>query len=478
MYRLKRLGGNTKIIFIIMIIIIMIIKFYNRENELKLLEKVSKPFLAIIYGRRRIGKTSLVLKYAENKDYLYFFINPKKPENLLLEGFSEELRNKLRNPYIRPKNWEEFFDVLFQYDGLVIFDEFQWFLEINKEVPFILQKFWDIKKHKPSIIITGSVVGMIKKLFLEHGSPLFKRSDIIIKLKDFRIKTVFEILDDLGIKDLEEKFKFYLLFGGVPYYYKLLFKYQINNISSAIKELVIDEYAPLKKEVEEVIMESFKREYKTYLSILLAIAEGKTKLEDIASTAGIKATSLPKYLDDLINLLELVEKQKIGFKKKHIYLIKDKFHNFWLRFVYKPNIISEDKLFKYINENINQFYGWSFETTIRENILKIFPNFDESFKYIGKKENGTSFDIDVVCLDKNNKEILFCECKWKDGVNAKKIVKDLIENSKYIDWHKGERKQSYAIFAKSFKEKITEFEDYPVKCIDLKDLEKMLITNH
>ncbi len=456
-----------------------IIKFYNREKELELLERVEKPFFAIIYGRRRIGKTTLALKFVQDKDFIYFFVNPKKPENLLLEEFTGILKEKLNLPeYVRPTNWEEFFELLFKnYNGYVIFDEFQWFLEINKEVPFILQKYWDIHKGV-SIILTGSIIGMIKKLFIEENSPLFKRADITINLREFDIKTVFEILNDIGIKNLEEKFEFYLLFGGVPYYYHLLKKYRINTIDDAIKILVLDENAHLRNEVEEVMIEAFKREYKTYLAILYAIAEGKTKLAEIASCAGIKTTSLMPYIYDLMNLLGIIEKQRTGLGKKHIYLVKDKFHNFWLRYIYKYSCtLDKEKLFEKIKADINNFFGWSFEVTVRENITKIFPYFKTYIKYYGhfrKRGKREVFDIDILAYDSQTKGILFAECKWQERVNAKKIAKELAEKAQYVRWHNNERNESFAIFAKNFNKKIDEFDGKKVYCFDLKDLERFI----
>ena len=454
----------------------MTIKFYNREKELALLKKVRPPYLAIIYGRRRIGKTALSLEFVKDRDFLYFFVNPKKSEQLLLKEFSEKIGEKIGIP-LSLRTWEEFFEVLFKYKGIVIFDEFQKFLEINEAVPFILQKFWDTKREKPTIIITGSVIGMIKKLFMESGSPLFKRADILINLKELRPKDIFKILSDFGINNLEEKFKFYLLFGGVPYYYSLLYKYQIENIREAIFELIVDEHAPLRREVEDVLIEAFKKEYSTYLSIMYAIAEGKTKLEEIASYAGIKTTSISYYLKDLIELLDLVEKHEIKFKNKSIYEIKDRFHYFWLRFMYRYSSIIDPKvLFSKIMNEINDFYGRCFEKMIRDNFLYIFGNYEKVFKYYGFLKKGgrrVSFDIDVLALNEKTRELLLAECKWKDKVNPSKICKELLEKSKYVPWHLEKRKETLAIFAKSFSKKISEFKGIKVYCFDLKDLENL-----
>ncbi len=457
----------------------MTIKFYNRDRELAVLESVKKPFLAVIYGRRRIGKTALSLKFVEDKNHIYFFVNPKKSENLLLEEFAEILRKKLNlKEYVRPKNWEEFFSLLFKYKGVVVFDEFQWFLDVNKSVPFILQKYWDTEKNKPSFILTGSVMGMVKKLFEEEGSPLFKRSDVTIPLKELELPVVFDILEDLRIKNIEKKFEFYLIFGGVPYYYKFVDKYGVRDIKTCLKKLVFDELGSLKNEVEDVMVEAFKREYKTYLSILLAIAEGKTKMEEISSYAGVKHTSLPYYLNDLMEHLGIVEKHRISFKKKYVYHVKDRFYNFWLRYVYRNSSVENlELLFEKVMEDINSFFGWSFEVTVKENILKIFNNFERKMKYYGifrEHVERKVFDIDVLALNEKTKEILFAECKWKDKVNAEKVCKELVEKSCYVEWNNRDRKESLAVFAKSFSKRIDEFEGRKVYCFDLTDIERSL----
>ena len=98
---------------------------------------------------------------------------------------------------------------------------------------------------------------------------------------------------------------------------------------------------------------------------------------------------------------------------------------------------------------------------------------DFSFTKIGKWWHKDK-EIDIVALNDYTKEILFAECKWKDNVNPKKIIKDLIEKSQYVEWHNEGRKEYFAIFAKSFKEKIEEYDGYKVYCYDLRDLEKVL----
>lgn len=132
------------IIFVIIVYVIIVnrIKFYDREIELRKLESIKHPFLAVIYGRRRVGKTRLILEYCKNRPFLYFFVNPEKNSKILLQEFVGEMREKMRLPtYFRPENWNDFLDMPFNFNGIVIFDEFQWFQKINPAFPFDLQRY-------------------------------------------------------------------------------------------------------------------------------------------------------------------------------------------------------------------------------------------------------------------------------------------------------------------------------------------------
>jgi AAA+ ATPase superfamily predicted ATPase len=452
------------------------IKFYNRENELNLLERVKKPFFAIIYGRRRVGKTTLALKFCENKDFLYFFVNPKKSEAQLIDEYFNLLRVKLNlEEYIRPKNWEEFFNILFErYGGVVIFDEFQWFLEINPQVPFILQKYLDVKK-KLTVIILGSVVGMMKKLFAEEASPLFKRADVVIKLEPFDFKTVFKILDEVGIKDMEEKLKFYMVFGGIPHYYSLISAYGIKNFSDAIKSLILEINAPLKNEVEEIFRESFGKDYRTHFSILFAIGSGETKLEKISSLSSIKQTSIMPYIYDLKDLVEVIEERKYFGKKKKYYVLKDNFFKFWFRYIYKNwGLLTIDwrKVFEEIENDMNNYFGLLFEDFAREFLMELLRagkfSFTKIEKFVGYfRENGKrkKFEIDIACFDEKTDELTFFEVKWKEikTEEAESILEEMKRATKFI-----EKRKAFGLIAKKVenKEKLRS-EGY--KIFDLED---------
>ncbi|MBI4149331.1 restriction endonuclease, partial [Candidatus Woesearchaeota archaeon] len=124
----------------------------------------------------------------------------------------------------------------------------------------------------------------------------------------------------------------------------------------------------------------------------------------------------------------------------------------------------------YFNKNIDSYVSLRFESFVSELLL---------FLDIGKDSiNGKWWhkdrEIDIVALNEQKKEILFAECKWQDKVDAEKVIKELAEKSKYVDWHNESRKELFAVFAKSFSKRIREFEGKKVHCFDLKDIGKII----
>ncbi|MEM3996036.1 MAG: ATP-binding protein [Pyrobaculum sp.] len=389
-----------------------VIKFYGRERELALLSRLREPFFAVVYGRRRIGKTALVLKFLEGRDHLYFFVNPKKSSRALLEEYGEALREAMGLPsYVKPGSWEEFFDLLFKYRGVVAFDEFQWFIEVAPEVPFILQKKWDLSKEKPSVVITGSVVGMVRRLVAEAGAPLFGRADLVLELIELEPWAVFQWLSDMGV-GREEAFKFYLLFGGVPYYYRLCHSWGIRAVEDAVRLLVAGEGGPLKTEPEVVLAESLGREYKTHLAILDAIARGRTKLEEIASYAGVKATSLTPYLKDLTEGLGLLVKYR---GRRPYYQIRDRYYAFWLRAVYRwRDVAPEDRLLDHALRELEGFYPWAFEAAMREVVHLFYPVSKVAKEVVYVREGGLrrQIDVDIYAVNEEARYVVLAEAKW------------------------------------------------------------------
>ncbi|NOR46473.1 MAG: AAA family ATPase, partial [Methanosarcinaceae archaeon] len=289
-------------------------KFYNRQRELELLDLLygSRPSLLVLTGKRRVGKTELIKQFMKDRKSLYFFVDSNKSIEILMTEFNHLLKDGLGLPdYIQVDETETFLDFLttFEEDVVVAIDEFQRFLKIHPSFITQLQKYWDLRSDncRLFLIISGSSIGMIKKIFIEEGAPLFKRADNILTLKPFTIREVFGMLEDIGIKDTTEKLDLYLLFGGTVYYYRLFEKYQCTGFADALEKLIFNEFAPLGNEVRDILIEEFGREHATYYEIISAIAQGRCSLSEISDMSHVSANSLAPYFYDLIDLLGIAE---------------------------------------------------------------------------------------------------------------------------------------------------------------------------
>ncbi|WP_148682365.1 AAA family ATPase [Pyrobaculum neutrophilum] len=425
-----------------------VIRIYGRERELSLLRRLREPFLAVVYGRRRIGKTALVLKFLEGRPHLYLFVNPRKPPRLLLEEYGEAVKRAAGlPPYVRFQSWEELFDALFSLRGYVVaFDEFQWFLEAAPEVPYILQKMWDVRREKPSFIVTGSVVGMVKRLVAESGSPLFGRADLVLELGELPPSAVFQWLGDMGVSG-EEALRLYLLFGGVPYYYRLAERWGVRTAEEAVRALVAGEGAPLRDEVERVLAESLGGQYRTHLAILDAVAGGATKLEQIASHAGVKATSLPPYMHELTDVLHVLERRR---GRRTYYELRDRFYAFWLRAIYRRRETTpEHRLADEAAAALEDFYPWAFEALVRDVIPHLYPVPKATREVVAVRSGGRRVHVEVDAFARNEEERLavLAEAKWGRADPAQILPKLRAAAQALVPpgW-----RVKYAIFAREF----------------------------
>ncbi len=243
---------------------------------------------------------------------------------------------------------------------------------------------------------------------------------------------------------------------------------------------------PLYEEVKTMLKEEFGKEYKTFFSILAAICQGKNKHSEIANYIGKKPTEITKYLLMLRKDFELIEKKApIISGKKGIYYAKNNLVAFWFNNIWKYSQFyetgQEEQAKEYLKKNLNKHISLMFEKTIRELITTKIIKIPIEFQKIGpqwgrfKGEKGkNTYEIDIVALNESTKEILFAECKWQELVNPEQIMKELMEKTKYVEWNNEERKETYAIFAKSFTKKISEYEGKKAYCFDLKDIEQGL----
>jgi len=463
-------------------------KFYDRQDELKLLERLdrvsrkSAQFSSIV-GRRRVGKTELIKQHlSSTKRGIYFFVAEKSSNSLLAE-FSNEL--KLVFPHAPLfSNWKDFFTFLFseaQRTHLtIIFDEFQNFSRVEPALFSTLQRLWDEWKDKTKVhlIVVGSVVGLMKQIFQDKKEPLFGRLSREIFLAPLGFESIRDICRDQGHKKLQDIAVIYGIFGGIPKYYVMMEEWGLGAkpIKTVLKELLFCPNAPLQNEVNQVVIQEFGAASSTYISILEAIASGKTRISEIAGPTGVSATSLSKYMRELTNVYEILEREvplgeKIWRSKRGQYRIKDNFVRFWMSTIFRNYSLYEQGNYDYflsrLETIIAEFMGRAFEDIMKEVLIilnergKLPFRFDEIGRWWWRGE-----EIDLAAINWQTRELLLVEVRWRNELADSSVLLDLKRKAHLVKL--GQKKIYYMVISKSgFKPSIQKLTDKDVLLWDL-----------
>ncbi|WGS64902.1 ATP-binding protein [Marinitoga aeolica] len=427
-------------------------KFYNRKKEIyffenNIINEKNKKFV-VMYGRRRIGKTTLIKEVFKNKkNVLYYFVEVKKEETLLIDlslSFSKAIYS----------NWYDLFSDLFVKYDYVIFDEFQNFFKVNQEILYSLQHAWDENKNNTKLIVLGSYVGMMKKIFTDKKMPLYGRNDYIMKIKEFPLKDSIIMLKDFGY-NIIEAFEIYAMIGGIPKYLWLFEKKK--SLKELIYDIFLDDFSPLREEAKNILISEFGSEHKSYFSILETLAGDIKTSSEIADISGIPITNVSKYIKELSEIYEIISKKTplLYQKKKNMkYAIIDNYYNFYFNNIYKNYSLLEfspEKALEKIYNNFFIYMGFQFEEISKKFIIENPETFGFIPEEIGSTwgrvpyEKSESFDIDIVAKDKNN--ILFGECKWTNKKVGIEVYDKLKLRSEFIKTNLINKK--YVIFSKS-----------------------------
>lgn len=438
------------------------IMFVNRKEELKYLEDLNKTKgarLLILYGRRRIGKTELLRQFSRGKKHLFFSCDLSSEQEQLRQ-FTEKIFRITGEPFLQTQpftSWEALFRYIFDHISkkipIIIIDEFPYLCISNKAIPSILQKIWDEKEKKINIflILCGSYMSFMEKEILGSKSPLYGRriGQMILKPLDFESINGF-----FPNYTREERTYCYAILGGTPAY--LLRFNPKKTIEQNIKNEILNKNAFLYSEPRFLLMEEL-REPSIYFSILKAIADGKTRLNEIAQETGIKDRhKVNKYISVLRELHIIrreipVTEEKPHKSRKGIYLLDDPYFRFWFKYVFPNMSYLEEGDIEYVWEekikpDFDSFTGFIFEDICIQKLKKFNKENRLPFKAknIGRWWDRTD-EIDIVAFDDKG-SFLFCECKW---TNKKIGVNILSELQRKADKFLGTREKYYGFFSKS-----------------------------
>ncbi|MDD2481818.1 MAG: ATP-binding protein [Lutispora sp.] len=450
--------------------------FIDREKELEFLNSQynsNGASLVILYGRRRIGKTTLIAEFMKNKQGLYFLASEESEaqnrtafKDMAADYIGSEL---LKNASI--DKWDFIFKALLDYKTvdkkLIVMDEFQYLGKSNLAFPSIFQRIWDtmLKDANVMIILCGSLVSMMESQTLNYNSPLYGRRTGQIKLKQIPFRHYHEFFPGKSRKELIE---YYSITGGVPKYIELF--YDSNDVYSGIRKNVLNKASFLYEEPSYLLQHEVA-EIGSYFSIIKTIAAGNHKLSKIAGSLELKQTGLTKYLKTLINLDILEREVPITEdtpekSKRGLYNIKDNFINFWFKFIY-PNLSyiergNEELVYNKIKNNlIDNHISYVYEEVCMEEMWQMSGDGKWSFHLdkVGRWWNNNT-EIDIVALDTTDNNIIFGECKyWGNKVDTD-VFYSLEEKSKEVDWKRNDRHEWYVLFS------INGFTDEMIKLAD------------
>ena len=441
-------------------------KFVNREDELKFLEsryQSNSPEFIVIYGRRRVGKTELMLKFLENKNGVYFLAS-KEGDRQNIKDFSQTAGKVLNDEYfgqIEFPDWFTLFESVFKHRKfcelaeknkfILIIDEFPYLIHSNKAIPSVFQKIWELcmKKENIMLVLSGSSVSVMESEVLGYKSPLYGRRTGQWQLDPLDFKHLGEFLP----YSKEDLVLLWSIVGGIPEY---LLKFDTNlSLWDNVRNNVIQKGTYLYEEVEYLLNEEF-REPKNYKLIFKAIALGYNRLGEICNYTGLDKSMVSKYLD-VLNKLHILREEipvtaSLKFKRR-LYFIHEPFFNFWFRFVYSNRIDLEanrqNEVLEVIKRDFPMYCGHIFEVLVTELLMRKQILIDHPFTKMGRWWHKDK-EIDVVALNDATKEILFVECKWKNlsRRQAEVVLGELSEKSRHVDWNNAARMEYFGIIGK------------------------------
>ncbi|MDE6754134.1 MAG: ATP-binding protein [Muribaculaceae bacterium] len=402
-------------------------KFYNRERELQQLAEIrDRAFynhsqMTIVTGRRRIGKTKLIMKSCEGSQTVYLFVS-RNNEATLCRQFSAAIRHSL-GVYVPDGiiSFVQLFELIMvvgqNHSFNLIIDEFQEFFNINPSIFSGIQDVWDRYKDRSKInfIASGSVYTLMHRIFLDYKEPLYGRCDAILRLRPFSTTVVNQILAEYNPNYTnDDLLALFTITGGVPKYIELLMDRGAFNVREMI-ERVVEENSIFLEEGTILLVQEFGKKYGNYFSILSAIASGKTTTAEIAQAVG--DSNLGGMLQRLEEDYEIIRKRRPILSKERSqnvrYEIADNFLRFWFRYIAKnQNLVQmglNEKLRDIIIADYPTYSGLTLEYWFREKLKEthLYENVGSwwnSSKGINVEQN----EVDIVALpvDKGGKALI------------------------------------------------------------------------
>jgi hypothetical protein len=385
-------------------------RFYAREKELEALERIREQSersatFTVMLGRRRIGKTRLMLRSAEGSRYVYLFVS-RVAEPLLCEklqmtaaeagieiaGNATKFRDILKALMISAK----------EEPLTVMIDEFQNFKYVNPAIYSEMQEIWDLYKgsSKVNLIVSGSVHSMMVRLFEDSNEPLFGRATSKMELRPFPVSVIKAILEEHN-PDLtrEDILTLYMLSGGVPGYLEVLMDAGRNTADKMIDGVTSIDSVFL-RDGRDMMVSEFGKDHQTYFSVMQLIAAGKNRRAEMEDILNVSAGTYLRRLEGEYSFIRQVSPafSERGSRNARWY-IADMYLRFYFRFILPYCDYAEsgrlDLLNKVIRSGLDEYEGRILESYFRQKIVEE-GTYTEVCGYWNKKGD---VEIDIVVIN-------------------------------------------------------------------------------
>lgn len=445
-------------------------RFIGRKNELHTLntEYNRNSSFVVIYGRRRVGKTTLIKEFLKNKTAFYYLAT-EELESQSMKRLANVIARTTKNTLLQKiefTDWLDLFQLIADYKPeekkVLVIDEFPYLVRTNSAFPSILQNAWDefLKDSNVMLILSGSLIGMMQKHALSYDSPLYGRRTAQMRLTPLPFTSIYET-QNLPFEQAVEQFA---LTGGVPKY--LEFFEDGRPLEEQLKDAVFSKNGFLYEE-PNFLLKSESLTAVNYFSIIKTIADGNHKLGKIASALGQESSSLTPYLSTLSDLGFIEKRTPITEKnpeksRKGLYFIADNFLRFWFCYVYPYKGELELDNMQIVLDEIHKdfkekFVAFAYEDICKDIFAKLCSNNAISFvpsrivSYWLNDYDG-DIEINVMSVDHQNKQVFAGECKYHTkpvDASVYFALKEKVDNAAEIRKSFPKYNVIYGLFSKS-----------------------------
>lgn len=427
-------------------------EFLDRREEIAELERVLNPTtsakFAVVFGRRRLGKSTLIKRVLSSQDVYYMAgdlvdaVQLEMLQDLLAQKYPEMGMAKF-------SGWEELLLMLNRLTTeqfTLCLDEFPYMVKHSPELPSILQRIIDTKELRYNLVICGSSQRMMQELILSQSEPLYGRADAILDVRPIPLPYLQQGLHLDAISTIEE----YSIWGGVPRYWELREEYSC--LKDAIRGMLLGPTTVLYDEPKKLFLDDMKVTVQSE-SLMAVIAGGANRLSEIASRMGREATSLSAPLDKLIQMSYVRREIPYGESpkksKRGIYRIGDPMLDFYYTFI-MPNMSSlargrKNMVVEQIESEFGGYVSQHWEVLCREAVSgnKLYGyRWGEASRWWGSvpddvKGKFREMEFDVVVESIDGKALLVGECKWTNPEIASEVYKKLMDKVSRFPYSKG-----------------------------------------